>query len=235
MMKAAPWPVMLATLLSLIANLYLAGAPSWTWIPAALVAWYLADLISGVVHMVMDYKPTRAGVGLDQLYFYEGSRESADYLALRQQVWGRIGPVEKLIYDFKNHHPRPEALGRRAMVVQVGSSILFGTLPASLAVNLAALLLPLPGWLVFGAVVFLVASTFAQYFHGTLHREHNPPLIGAMRRVGLLMTPTAHAKHHATLTRDFATNCGWSNPLVNRLFALSLRRRWLTEDGLTPQ
>jgi hypothetical protein len=55
-----------------------------------------------------------------------------------------------------------------------------------------------------------------------------------MRAVGLLMTPMAHEKHHATLTRDFATNSGWSNPLVNRLFAIAIRRRWLTEAGLTP-
>jgi len=234
MMKAAPWPVMLATLLSLMANLAMAGAPTWGWIPAALAAWYIADLVSGIVHMVMDYKPCRAGVGLDQLYFYQGSRESADYLALRDQVWARIGPLEKLIYDFKNHHPRPEALGRRPMLVQIGSTILVGTLPASVMLNLLAFVLPLPGWLIFGAVVLLIASTFAQYFHGTLHREDNPPIVHAMRAAALLMTPAAHDRHHATLTRDFATNCGWSNPLVNRLFALAIRRRWLTEAGLTP-
>jgi hypothetical protein len=119
------------------------------------VAWYFADLVSGVVHMVMDYKPCRQGLGLDQLYFYEGSRESAEYLALRGEVWARIGPIEKLIYDFKNHHPRPEALGRRPMLVQIGSTIMFGTLPASLALNLMAYFLPLPGWLIFGAIVLL--------------------------------------------------------------------------------
>jgi len=234
MMKAAPWPVMLATLLSLLVSLVLAGTPTWGWIPAALAAWYLADLASGVVHMIMDYKPCREGVGLDLLYFYEGSRESGDYLALREDVWRRIGPLEKLIYDFKNHHPRPDALGRRPLTVQIGSTILFGTFPAALALNLLAYALPLPGWLIFGAVVLLVGATFAQYFHGTLHRADNPPLIHGLRAVGLLMTPTAHQKHHATLTRDFATNCGWSNPLVNQLFRLAIKRRWLTDAGLTP-
>ena len=234
MMKAAPWHVMLATLLSLLANLAMAGAPTWAWIPAALAAWYIADMVSGVVHMVMDYKPCRQGLGLNRLFFYEGSRESDDYLALRSKVWAQIGPIEKLIYDFKNHHPRPEALGRRPMLVQIGSTIMFGTLPASLALNLLAYFLSLPGWLIFGAVVLFVASTFAQYFHGTLHREENPTIVHAMRAIGLLMTPAAHEKHHSTLTRDFATNCGWSNPLVNRLFAVAIRRRWLTEAGLTP-
>jgi hypothetical protein len=83
-------------------------------------------------------------------------------------------------------------------------------------------------------VVFIIGATFAQYFHGTLHRADNPWIVHAMRRTGLLMTPQAHAIHHATLTRDFATNTGWSNPLVNRIFALAMRRRWLSEAGLEP-
>ena len=235
MQKAAPWPVLLAMLASLGVNLWLAGAPGWLWLPAALAGWYLANLASGVTHMVMDYKSCTPGVGLDRLYFYEGSRESEEYLALRAAVWRRIGPLEKLIYDFKNHHPRPDSLGRRAMMVQIGSTILFATLPASLLLNLAALALPLPGWLVAGGVVFIVGATFAQYFHGTLHRADNPPLVLWMRRAGLLMTPAAHAIHHATLDRDFATNTGWSNPLVNRLFRLALRRRWLLPEGLEPR
>lgn len=234
-MKAAPWPVMLAMIASLCLTLWFAGAPAWSWIPAALAAWYLADLASGVTHMVMDYKPCRTDVGLDRLYFYEGSRESDEYLALRGSVWKAIGPFEKLVYDFKNHHPRPEALGRRPMLVQIGSTISFAALPASLALNGLAWALPLPGWLVFGMAVLIVGGIFAQYFHGTLHRDDNPPVVIAMRKAGLLMTPEAHEKHHATLTRDFATNNGWSNPLVNRLFALAMRRRWLTEAGLTPQ
>lgn len=226
---------MVAMIASLVLNLWLAGTPAWAWIPTALVAWYLADLMSGVTHMVMDYKPCRSGVGLADLYHYEGSRESAEYLALRDRVWRSIGPFEKLVYDFKNHHPRPEALGRRPMLVQIGSTILFAALPASLALNATALVLPLPGWLVFGFVILIIGGTFAQYFHGTLHREDNPPLVLMMRRVGLLMTPQAHQLHHDTLMRDFATNNGWSNPLINRLFSLAIRRRWLTESGLTPQ
>jgi hypothetical protein len=226
---------MLAMVMSLALNLWFAGVPSWSWVPAALVAWYLADMTSGLTHMVMDYKPCTTGVGLKQLYFYDGSRESADYLQLRDQVWKRVGPFEKLIYDFKNHHPRPEALGRRPMLVQIGSTILFAALPASLVLNAAAWLWPLPSWLVFGFVILIIGGMFAQYFHGTLHRDDNPAIVRWMRATGLLMTPRAHQLHHDTLTRDFATNNGWSNPVINRLFDLAIRHRWLTEAGLTPQ
>jgi hypothetical protein len=92
-----------------------------------------------------------------------------------------------------------------------------------------------PGWLIAGAIVLIIGGTLAQYFHGTLQRADNPWIVRAMRRVGLLMTPEAHALHHATLRQDFATNTGWSNPLVNAIFRVATSRGWLTEPGLEPR
>jgi hypothetical protein len=235
MMKAAPWPVMLLFALSLALNLWFAGAPDWRWIPAALAGWYVADLLSGLTHMIMDYRPCTPAIGLNEVFHYSGSRESEEYLALRDRVMPRISPFERLVYDFKNHHPRPEALGRRPFLVQIGSTILFVSLPGSILLSIASLALHPPGWLVAGIVVTIIGGTLAQYFHGTLHRAENPWIVHAMRRVGLLMTPEAHALHHETLRRDFATNTGWSNPLVNILFRSALSRGWLTESGLEPR
>jgi hypothetical protein len=235
MMKAAPLPVTVLFVLSLLLNLWLAGVPDWRWIPAALGAWYAADLLSGLTHMYMDYRPCTPGIGLDRMFHYSGSRESEEYLALRSQVLPRISAFERLVYDFKNHHPRPEALGRRPFLVQIGSTIMFASLPFSIMLNLTSYAFGLPGWLIAGAVVLTIGGTFAQYFHGTLHRSENPWIVRAMRRVGLLMTPEAHALHHETLRRDFATNTGWSNPLVNAVFRLATNRGWLNESGLEPR
>ncbi|HEX8447390.1 MAG TPA: fatty acid desaturase CarF family protein [Sphingomonas sp.] len=222
--------------LSAVVNLgFLVAAADWWIVPGALLGWYLADLMSGAVHMYMDYKPCRTGIGLDTLYFYEGSRESAEYIAIRDATFAKLGPFERLVFDFKNHHPRPDALGRRDIVRLIGSSVLFGTLPVSLLLNLACLLLPLPAGLIATAVTFLVGTTFAQYFHGSLHRADVPWIVRALRRVGLLMTPADHAHHHATLRQDFSTNNGWSNPLLNRVFAHLLRRGRLRPEGLEPE
>ena len=234
MMKAAPSWVTVLFALSIALNLWFAGVPDWRWIPAALAAWYVADLLSGLTHMYMDYRPCTPGIGLDQMFRYPGSRESAEYLALRARVLPRISPFERLVYDFKNHHPRPEALGRRPFLVQIGSTIIFVALPASVLLNLLCLAAAVPGWLIAAAVALIFGGTLAQYFHGTLHRADNPWIVRAMRRTGLLMTPEAHALHHATLRRDFATNTGWSNPLVNMIFRAAMRRGWLEEAGLEP-
>ena len=235
MMKAAPWPVTSAFRPVARAQPVVRGRAGLALGPGRVAAWYIADLLSGLTHMYMDYRPCTPGIGLDRVFHYAGSRESAEYLAMRDRVCAQISPFERLVYDFKNHHPRPEALGRRPFLVQIGSTIMFVSLPFSILLNLLCLVLAVPGWILAGLVVLMIGGTLAQYFHGTLHRADNPWIVKAMRGAGLLMTPEAHALHHATLRRDFATNNGWSNPLVNLLFRLAIRRGWLTEAGLEPR
>ena len=81
-----------AFVLSLAANsLWIRGPIDWRLPLAALVGWYLADFASGLIHMTMDYIPCRSGVGLADIYFYPGSRESDDYIRLRDEVWAASG------------------------------------------------------------------------------------------------------------------------------------------------
>jgi hypothetical protein len=222
-------------LASLAINLaWLIQPLDWRVIPALLAGWYIADLASGIVHMVMDYRPCTPGIGLADLYFYTGSRESDHYIRLRDETMRKIGPIERLVYDFKNHHPRPNALGRRDLLRLIGSTVVVASLPGSLLLNLANLLWPVPAWVTAGAVAMIVGGTFAQYFHGTLHRDDVSPVVRVLRKTRLLMTPEAHQLHHDTLQRDFATNCGWSNPLLNRVFLALRKRGGLPDSGLEP-
>lgn len=221
---------------SLLGNLVFGviGRADWLTLPALVVGWYLADLTSGVVHMYMDYRPCPPGKRLNDLFFYTGSRESEEYQAMLRERMAAISPLERLVYDFKNHHPRPLALGRRSLWRLIGSTVNVVALPVSLALNLALVTTPVPGWFCAGVVAFLIGGGFAQLFHASLHRDHNPWFIRAGRRAGLLMTPAAHQLHHDTLQRDFATNCGWSNPVVNRLFNAMRQRGYLDDAGLEP-
>lgn len=206
----------------------------WMSLPALLAGWYLADFISGLIHMIMDYRPCPPDMGLADIFFYAGSRESAEYIAMQRERMARLNAFERISYDFKNHHPRPDALGRRSLWRLIGSTLIAGALPAALAVNAAQFFLPVPGWVLAFAFSLLAGGAFAQYFHGSLHRKTNPWFIDGLRKVGLLMTPAAHQIHHDTLQRDFATNCGWSNPVINRLFKTLRARGYLDSSGLEP-
>lgn len=222
-------------LLSLAGNTVAAIAHfTWLSILGLLAGWYLADMASGVVHMLFDYRPCPPGKRLNELYFYTGSRESEEYLALVREKMAHVSAFDRLVYDFKNHHPRPMALGRRPVWRLIGSSVILAALPLSVLLNLAALWLRVPGWLIAMLLALIIGGAFAQYFHGSLHREHNPLPIVWLRRIGLLMTPAAHQLHHDTLQRDFATNCGWSNPVINRVFQSLRARGYLDDAGLVP-
>jgi hypothetical protein len=228
--------VFIALCLIVLADLvWLMTAPSWWMLPALIAGWFAADAMSGLVHMWMDYHPTRAGLGLKDLFFYEGSRESVEYLAMRDAVMPKLGPLERLIYDFKNHHPRPDALGRRSATVLLRSTSLFATLPFALTANLAFVLLPLPLWLLAGVLSFVLGATFAQYFHASLHRADNPRWVLILRDWRLLMRPEDHVLHHATLTRDFSTITGWSNPALNVVFDTLRRSGRMRDEGLIPR
>jgi hypothetical protein len=236
--------LVLDALLLLVFAVLMTGGVAWLvilepslWsIPAVVVGWYLADLLSGVVHFLLDYLPCPEGQGLDRLFQYTGgSRGKEPYLSMRREVMAGVGPWGRILFDFKCHHPRPHVLGRRTLVVLIRPALIFGGIPSALALNVACALLPVPFWLVAGLIALIFGSVLSQYFHGTVHRGKNPWFIAPLRRARVLIRPEAHAVHHRTLDRDFATVNGWSNPVVNRIFAWCRGRGWLADEGLEPR
>jgi len=221
---------------SLLVSLILACRTPDLWmIPAALAGWYGADFMSGAAHMYLDYRPCVPGIGLDKVFFYEGSRGTDEYVAFKKRITRQIYPFERLVFEFKLHHPRPDSLGRRSFLYLVNSPSIYLALIPALALNIGCWLGVVPGWLAVGTVVFLFGAVLAQYFHGYLHRADAPWYIALPRRLRLLMTPADHAVHHETLTRDFSTTSGWSNPLLN--VAFNALRGWgmFSPAGLTPR
>jgi hypothetical protein len=203
-------------------------------IPAAFAGWYVADFFSGAVHMYMDYRPCTPGSGLKEIYFWEGSRETEAFAAKQAEVYARISRFERIVYDFKKHHPMPDLLGRHPLFHLMKAPTFLVVLPVSLAFNLLLLFWKAPGWLIVAVAVALVGSSLTQYFHGTLHRTQTCFMVRHMRRLGLLISLEGHQTHHETLVRDFSVISGWSNPVVNLLTKLLLERGWIDEAGLEP-
>lgn len=217
-----------------VAWLVASGPGAWAFV-AVLIGWYLADLLSGVVHFLLDYLPCPEGKGLSKLFRYQGSRGRDEYRSLRREVMAGVGPWGRILFDFKCHHPRPHVLGRRSLVVLIRPALIIGGIPGVFVLNVVCALVRVPGWLIAGLLAFVIGGAFSQYFHGTVHRRENPWFIGLLRRLHLLIRPEAHGVHHATLDRDFATVNGWSNPLVNQVFTWCRSRGWLSDEGLEPQ
>ncbi|MFM2090400.1 MAG: hypothetical protein RLZZ127_889 [Planctomycetota bacterium] len=220
--------------LGLLVLLGLGPGPAWWWPLALALGWYVADATSGIIHAWLDYRPLPAGLGLGAVFNHSGRRDSPEYQAAKAEALVRLTPFERIVFEFKNHHPRPKALGRRSLIVLVGPSIITMSLPWCLAAHA----MWFAGWLPEPLLVTLVASlaggALAQYHHGVIHRDRIPAWARIGHRLGLLLTPARHEIHHQTLDRDFATLCGWSNPLVNGLFRIARRRGWCDPAGLEP-
>jgi hypothetical protein len=211
----------------------LAREPSWTILPGLLVGWAVIDFCSGLVHMLLDYVPVPARMRMDLLYFAQ-DRSSADYMRLRQEILGPVGPFWRIAFNFKYHHPRPNALGTRSLKQLCAETLYFAALPAALALDVALLVASPPPWLTAAAISMMIGALFIQYFHATLHRPVPPAFVAVMRRLRLLMTPEAHQHHHDVQDNSFAIIAGWSNPLLDPFFRVLVSAGICRTENLEP-
>ncbi|MDK9695246.1 MAG: fatty acid desaturase family protein [Siculibacillus sp.] len=224
-----------AVLAASIAHLVVALAldPSWTILPGLLLGWVVIDFCSGLVHMLLDFVPMPARMRMDLLYFAR-DRHSPEYRRLREEILGSVGPFWRIAFNFKYHHPRPNALGRRNLRELCADTLFFAALPWSLTLNVVVAVSPPPAWVIAAGVSTVIGALFIQYFHATLHRREPPAFVAAMRRLGLLMTPEAHQRHHDVQDNSFAIIAGWTNPPLDRIFRALVAAGLCRAENLEP-
>src|SRR5690606_27149331 len=92
------------------------------------------------------------------------------------------------------------------------------------------------GWMPPDLSLFLVVivgcGTVSQYAHSCTHKRRIPWPARALQACGLFLSPRKHHVHHENPDRQFCLLNGWANPLVDRIFAVVLRRGLLQPDGL---
>ena len=179
------------------------------WTPIVVVAALAgADLLSGVVHWLAD-------------------------------TWGSeslsiVGP--RFIRPFRVHHLNPDDfLDRR--FIDANGDVATLTLP----VLLGALAVPLDsnaGRILALFLVSLCASALpTNQAHQWAHRPTAPRLVVRLQRVGLLLGPRAHARHHQPpYTTNYCILTGWCNrPLAAIGFFPALERAITALTGLRPR
>ncbi len=208
--------------------------PSWAVIPALIVGWFLADATSGLSHIWLDYHPCTPGRGLAELYHFPGNRREGGYEQRYREVMAGMPVVQRILFFNKSHHLRPNKLGRQPMLHTIRPALFAGGLGFAIALAATAYAQALPGWLVAGLAAANAGSVMSQHIHALAHRAVVPAPVRWLRATGLLLTPRRHALHHATYDRRFCMVNGWADPLVDGIFRLLLRRRWIDPAGLIP-
>ncbi|HEU4427131.1 MAG TPA: fatty acid desaturase CarF family protein [Myxococcota bacterium] len=188
--------------------------PPLAWAPllalAAALGWASADLASGIVHFLCD-------------------RFGSERTPL-------LGPA--VIRPFREHHVAPTAITGHGFAELSGNSALALTPVLAVGSELAPLfgeaLLPsaLFSWLMSASVGLFTTNQI----HRWAHMARAPRLARALQRVGLAITPEAHARHHSEAhDRAFCITNGWWNRPLDRAQAWSRVERWLRGAAATPR
>lgn len=176
-------------------------AMCWTLL-ALPVAFYLADILTGMIHWVCD-----------------------SFGSERTPLWGAL-----LVGPFRRHHRDPLAITRISLVENLGASAIAGSL-ALLFIRPApgdhGFLWHFWMWfLVFG----VVSNLFHRWAHWP--RRARPRWMVALQTHRLLLSPQAHLAHHRRPHRvNYCILSGWGNALTNRVPWERLEG-WLSRLGI---
>jgi ubiquitin-conjugating enzyme E2 variant len=145
-----------------------------------------------------------------------------------------LGPL--FIEPFREHHEDPGAMTRHGFLELNGNSAL------ALCPVAAVALLAWPAdragaWALFcgGAVVaFCLAGFATNQFHCWAHRVESPRrMVRWLQRQGLILSPEAHARHHAPPhDRAYCVTTGWLNGPLDRLGFFRAGERVLRSVGV---
>lgn len=139
-------------------------------------------------------------------------------------TWGNPSlPIvgQYFIRPFREHHVDQTAITRHAFTETNGANCLatmFVLLPT------IALLYSSISPIVFGFHVFAFAMTMGVFGTNQFHKwshlptERRPKIIKALQKIGLILEPKHHAKHHsAPYDTYYCITVGWLNPILAKI------------------
>lgn len=167
------------------------GASALLLLASLPLGYYLADLLSGLIHWVCD-----------------------SFGNEHTPLWGPL-----LVGPFRRHHRDPLQITRISLLENLGASALAGLAVLWLWSPSAAADLParLWQWTTLAMIVFAVLSNL---FHRWSHLPVacRPAWMRWAQRHRLLLCSREHAQHHRRPHRvNYCILSGWANPLSNRL------------------
>lgn len=186
---------------------------SW-YIAEVVLALYVTDLVSGLVHLVLDYQTIAA----DELRTHGESTVDDAKIFMATSALFKVGSWrDRNLWKFQNHHdaPYPAADTRVELALQMllPTSVVFAfAIPLYKVGFLPALAIRLLAWIgVFGA--------FTQETHFLAHARNRGLVKNRfllfLQDCRIILHPDDHRLHHQLYDRNFCLLNGWANPVVD--------------------
>lgn len=159
--------------------------------------WGLADVVGAVVVTVVALAATDLLSGVVHWAFDNRGTPETPVL----------GPM---IEAFRDHHVRPTEIVEHDIVTRHGANCI-GVLLVLVAATASSGLIQL---------FFLVVASavgLTNQVHAWSHMSRVPRLVAALQRRGIILSPSAHARHHQSHDRAYCITTGWMNPVLDRV------------------
>ena len=205
----------------------------WSWyaIPTVLLAWFNADLTLGLVHFYLDYVCLPSELNLKDL-LKRVDRGSDTYQALKKEKFKQLNLIQKVSFEFKIHHIRPKALGKRTFINLVSESIMVIVFPLLIIVDIGIYFGVLHHLVILYFLILSLGLSLGQYTHANTHKDDIPWVIRFLQNAHIILPVKLHLLHHSTFTQSFCILNGWSNRLVNKIANFVLARKIFDRKNL---
>jgi hypothetical protein len=190
----------------------------------------VADFVSGLIHLYIDYRPLNVKKGYDRLYHFTGDRNSDEFLAMKAEIQRNSSWFDTTVYSFKMHHRNvlPNILMpyRDFFIEAVTPS--FALLFCSLFVSLVFPVAVWSTYLAFFDVVVAVTALHSDIIHAWVHGSKTMPFgvkfARLMHKCKFIYSMKTHGTHHKDGLTGFCFVIGHTNFAVNWICKKLLER-----------
>jgi Lipid desaturase domain len=230
--KLAP-PLIAGYFAALSAGLYRIDWDQISWLSGGLTfyaALFIADFISGLVHLYIDYQPLNYAKGYNRLYFYPGDRGSEEFARHKRQIAEDSSLLDMEVYHFKIHHRNisPYLLNPYRFFFYETIAPATALLAAALVYSAAPDQGSQAAHLSFGLLIVSVAVLHTNHIHAWVHGSRTMPwgvaCVRLIQRLRLMYSNQTHARHHRWGESGFCFIVGHANFLVDAICRLLLRQ-----------
>lgn len=167
----------------------------------ALLAWLMADFVSGFVHFLAD-----------------------NFGTPETPIVGKV-----FVYAFREHHVDPKAITRHSYVETNGANSLV-SLPWMLYVYYASSPVA-DFTFRFFMVFFFLSIFMTNQIHKWSHMDSPPYAVALLQRLHIILPPAHHDIHHvAPYDKYYCITCGWLNAPLNSLHFFQAVKKVLRWD-----
>ena len=162
---------------------------SWLVLPALFVGYLLADFITGTIHWFCD------------TFFDEETPVIGNFI----------------IYSFREHHSYPLLITKDKFIEQDTTSFFIFMPFLYLATFSESNYLYSPNS-IYGHFILIgicIGTFCTNLFHKWAHQRNQKPIIKKLQKLGLILNPDLHKKHHKDHSKSYCVTSGLMNPVLD--------------------